>query len=93
MQITKAPAPEKAAPKRAEQDLVDFLKKYQQEKQISVLAVKLHELDSENRSLEEFKKKFAFAFELLVDAELQLRDLPRKLKNVTVKNPPRTNRG
>jgi len=36
MQITKAPAPEKAAPKPAEQDLVDFLKKYQQEKQISV---------------------------------------------------------
>jgi hypothetical protein len=57
--------------------------------EITALALKLYELDPKrDGSIETFKAKFAFAFELLVDAELQLTDLPQKLKNGAVRNSP-----
>jgi hypothetical protein len=60
---------------------------------ITALALRLYELDPErDGSIETFKAKFAFAFELLVDAELQLADLPQKLKDVAARNSPRPNR-
>jgi len=60
--------------------------------EITALALKLYELEpGTERSPEAFKAKFAFAFELLIDAELQLQALPQKLKNAAAGNSGRTN--
>ena len=60
--------------------------------EITALALKLYELDpSAERSSEAFKAKFAFAFDLLVDAELQLQALAHKLNNAAAGNSARTN--
>jgi hypothetical protein len=55
--------------------------------QIAELAVKLCEMDSlSNYSDENFREKFAFAFDLLVDADLQLQNLPAKITRPVPKN-------
>jgi hypothetical protein len=48
--------------------------------QIAEFAVKLCEMDGlSNYSDEKFRAKFAFVFDLLVDADLQLQNLPAKI--------------
>ena len=68
--------------------------------EIAELAVRLCQLEGSNYSDQDFKQKVAFAFDLLVDADLQLQNLPSKIKqpnsrnlagNVSMPGDPKTN--
>ena len=54
--------------------------------EIAELAIKLCQLEGSNYSDDDFKQKFAFAFDLLVDADLQLQNLPSKIKQPNSRN-------